>query len=410
MIDSFLLKHYDSKRPLLLALSGGPDSLALFYMLLELGYPFAVAHVDHGWRPESGAEAAYLAKLAKDFKIPFHLKTLNPQLMRGNLEAACREERLQFFKSLCSEFNYQAVLTGHHADDRAETVLKRLFEGSRLTHLSGLQEVGTYEGMTLWRPLLHMRKNEILEWLKEPAFHDSTNTDNRFLRARMRQSIIPWLDKEFGKQITPSLLHLGQESAALNDYLLSRLSKHLEAIVNGKWGLMIDFTALPPLHPFELRSFIPLFAEKGGLPLSREAIETIASLLENHAANKRVMSLEIDRGRLFLPQKKPVGLPSLLLTEGTQSYGPWSVTVSLESSPEVQGWQAAWQGHCTVNLPEGSYSLAPIPLKRNDAKIPAFLRSQVPGIWEGKDLIHDFLINKKPSSKVNKLKVSLTLI
>ena len=138
----FLRAHYSQGRELLLALSGGPDSQALFHLLVEFRYPFRVAHVDHAWRPESAKEAKALEELCRQHKIPFHLKTLNPDEMQGNLEDACRQERLSYFQELSTQWNCQAVVLGHHADDQAETVLKRLFEGASLEKLAGIRSVG----------------------------------------------------------------------------------------------------------------------------------------------------------------------------------------------------------------------------------------------------------------------------
>ena len=93
-----------------MALSGGPDSLCLFYCLLEYrkryGTPIHIAHVDHGWREESRQEVEILQRLAGNNQISFHLKTLNPTLMKGNLEAICREERYAFFAELCESIQF----------------------------------------------------------------------------------------------------------------------------------------------------------------------------------------------------------------------------------------------------------------------------------------------------------------
>lgn len=169
ILSKFLIQHRKTNKPLLLALSGGPDSLALFHLLLEVSkehsIPFAIAHVDHGWRPESGTEAEILKELAQKHDLGFHLKKLDPKSLEGNLEDACRSERLQFFKELCQAHEYEAVLMGHHADDAAETVLKRLFEGSSLKAVAGLQEVSCYDDLQIWRPLL--KKTKIDPYFKD---------------------------------------------------------------------------------------------------------------------------------------------------------------------------------------------------------------------------------------------------
>ena len=133
--------------------------------------------------------------LANELKLPFHLKTLNPQTLVGNLEAACRNERLKFFKELSKQHGYQAVILAHHADDQAETVLKRVFEGADLTCMGGLKEKSEINGLSVWRPLLNVSKNDVLIWLQQHghvAITDKTNLDPKYLRGRCRIQIIPY--------------------------------------------------------------------------------------------------------------------------------------------------------------------------------------------------------------------------
>src|SRR5258708_5164832 len=130
MIRSFFITHNLTEKPLLLALSGGPDSMALFYQLLDLNHPFQVAHVDHGWRAESSQEGAILEELCREKKIALHLRKL--KLEGANLEDLSRKARLLFFQEVCSKEKLEGVLLAHHADDQAETVLKRVLEGASL--------------------------------------------------------------------------------------------------------------------------------------------------------------------------------------------------------------------------------------------------------------------------------------
>src|SRR6476620_6970567 len=144
IVLSFLKRYGDLNRPMLLALSGGPDSLSLLHLLLncqkKLQFTFGIAHIDHRWRSESKEEAESLRQLAETHQISFHLKVLDPSSFQGNLEENCRQKRLEFFRQLCHEYRYQAVLLGHHANDQAETVLKRLLEGSGWNGLAAMQE------------------------------------------------------------------------------------------------------------------------------------------------------------------------------------------------------------------------------------------------------------------------------
>lgn len=212
----------EKRGPLLLALSGGPDSMALFHLLKESQHPFEVAHIDHGWREESREEATYLQSVVD---VPFHLKKL--QKAPKNLEDVARKERLAFYKEVLEKRKLGGVLLAHHADDLAETVLKRIFEGARLTKLVGLEKESVVDGILLLRPLLDFRKKQILSYLKDTKyFVDPTNMD---LRSRMRRDILPLLTEHFGKEIVPSLCRLSAYSKELCQFQDSFFVKNVVA-------------------------------------------------------------------------------------------------------------------------------------------------------------------------------------
>ena len=233
----FLLAHWDRQSPLLLGYSGGPDSKALLYALLEAGcQALHVAHVDHGWREESAREAEGLREEIEALGLPFHTTRLAPPA-RGNLEAVAREERMGYFLRLFQETPYQALLLGHQADDLAETSLKRLFEGAHLPFLGGMEAVSHWEGVSLWRPLLGVRRREILHFLKrkglQPLF-DPTNEDPLFLRARMRKETLPFLSRSFGKEVGENLASLSERAYELKRYLDRKIASC--RVEKGEWG------------------------------------------------------------------------------------------------------------------------------------------------------------------------------
>jgi tRNA(Ile)-lysidine synthase len=421
-LADFLKKHYNPKKPVLLALSGGPDSLLLFHILLQLQQRLhlevGIAHVDHGWREESVREADLLAALAARHFLPFHLKTLNPKDLKGNLEAACREERLRFFSQLCEEHHYQAVLLGHHAGDFVETVLKRILEGASLPNLSGMSEITQLDGIAYWRPWLRFTKQEILNAIKHfrlMPFEDATNRDPRFLRARFRTKILPWLTQEFGKEIEPSIQRLGWEALELKNYLEVTLAKDIDKIQASPFGYVLDVSQMETQHPFALKFFIKKFCEKGDFSLSRDFLEKTLYLLQTLAANKEILmgahKLYIDRGRLFLVQREPV-VPKdpLIIKPGEFDYGSWKVRVELSDNfpnRKPTSWKEAWKGQGEVYLPEGSYQLKPLefpssypghsPISRwlTNAKVPAFLRGFLPVVTSDGEICAEFLTGRE---------------
>ncbi|MBU6446343.1 MAG: tRNA lysidine(34) synthetase TilS, partial [Verrucomicrobia bacterium] len=213
----FLSVHWDRAKPLLLGYSGGPDSKALLYALLEEGIQPHIAHVDHGWREESRAEALAIEKEASQLGCPFFTCRLTP---KERSEDEARKERFAFFARLAPA--YAALLLAHQADDLAETVLKRVLEGAHLSRLGGMREVDAQFGMTIWRPFLSLTRPEILDYLQSKElcpFEDASNQDPAYLRARMRTSLFPYLNAQFGKETRRNLCLLSTRAHELKDYL-----------------------------------------------------------------------------------------------------------------------------------------------------------------------------------------------
>lgn len=212
----------DPVAPYLLGLSAGPDSMALFHLLLEEKIPFHVVHIDHSWRESSSKEAEFVAHYCKEKNIPFHLYVLSPPNEKNNLEDKGRKERLSCFSHCIKKENLSALMLAHHADDQAETVLKRVLESSFISNLSALRASSQFGDLTILRPLLPYTKKQLLAYLHEnkvPYFEDPTNYDTRFLRAKMRQELLPQLSKDFGKNVTTSLCRLGKQAQELADFI-----------------------------------------------------------------------------------------------------------------------------------------------------------------------------------------------
>lgn len=415
----FFRENLKKETPILLGMSGGADSTALYLLLKEWGgLDFGVAHVDHRWREESAQEAEILKKTIEAEGVPFYLKTLDKANCHGNLEDACRKERARFFAQLCKNYGYQGVLLGHHADDQAETVLKRVFEGASICRFSGIEPVRDIEGVCFYRPLLQIPKKLILQYLsdsKSDFFDDPSNRDVRFLRAKMRQEIIPSLSECFGKNIAPALCSIGDEAREVTAYLDKKVEPFLRAGISGPFGLCLDLSVTRPDESLELKHLIKAVCRKMGLALSKDQCSVICSLIKEGKADKRVeindATVNVDRRRLFIIPRKINPLPSTLsLKEGTIMYGSWKVSLSpLEAdkkSETLTGWSKVWEGKVSVVLPQGLYSIgAASPgmlLSRgssigkfwSDHKIPAFMRKYVPVIFKKDEIVHEFLSGK----------------
>lgn len=207
--------------PLGLAVSGGPDSLALLLLSAAvMPGKIAVMSVDHGLRKEAAGEVALVGDLCAWLGVPFAWTKV--KLGSGNIQAQARAERYRAFVQWADEASLGAVATAHHADDQAETLLMRLLRGSGLSGLAGVRAASHLpaSNVPLVRPLLTFRKAELEEVVHAcgvvPA-RDPSNDDPSFDRVRMRQQLLQndWLDPV---QLAQSASHLAEAWQAIEHY------------------------------------------------------------------------------------------------------------------------------------------------------------------------------------------------
>ncbi len=222
---------------LALAISGGPDSLALL-LLAHAALPgrIAAATVDHGLRPESAAESALVGQICSELEVPHTalLVTVEP----GNIQAQARTARYAALGAWMEREGLEALATAHHADDQAETLLARLNRGSGTAGLAGVRARGAVPGtrLALVRPLLGWRRNELAAVVAAAglvAVQDPSNADDRFDRVRLRKALAgaDWLD---APALALSAAHLADADAAL-EWAAQR--EWSECVVKGPMGL-----------------------------------------------------------------------------------------------------------------------------------------------------------------------------
>ena len=214
-----------------LAVSGGPDSLALL-LLAEAAVPgqFEVATVDHGLRPASAEECALVARICAERGIPCSVLKVSVEV--GNVQAEARASRYEALLGWANERDILAVATAHHIDDQAETLLMRLNRGSGV---SGLAGVRAWQPMGNWipepiRPLLQFRKSELANLINRAglkAVEDPSNADERFDRARIRQAMAEngWLNPV---AIARSAQHLADADEAIEWIVRSEWTHHTD--------------------------------------------------------------------------------------------------------------------------------------------------------------------------------------
>lgn len=205
----------------LLAVSGGPDSVALLRATtaLKLGGEgrLVAAHLNHKLRAEeSGADEAFVVDLCRRLEVPCEVGRAPVERLAADLgdglEAAARQARYEFLQRTADRLGARYVATAHTADDQAETILHRIIRGTGISGLAGMRRARPLGAATLIRPLLGFRRAQLLDYLADigqPCRVDSSNDDTRFTRNRIRLEVLPELADRFNPGVVEALLRLG---------------------------------------------------------------------------------------------------------------------------------------------------------------------------------------------------------
>ena len=228
-IHRFILQHemIEKGETVLVAVSGGADSLALLYGLHalrpQLNCQFHVAHLNHCLRSDADADANFVQQHASLLELPCTVRrTEVPRLAKQwklSVETAGRSARYQFYEDLCTEVGAAKVALGHHQDDTAETILMNLIRGCGTTGLKGIAPV---RDIKIIRPLVEFTREQIEAFLTSIGViprHDSTNTDKRYLRNRIRHELIPLLESNYNPNIRIGLNRTADVLEAESEYL-----------------------------------------------------------------------------------------------------------------------------------------------------------------------------------------------
>jgi len=241
----------------LVAVSGGADSMCLLHCLARLGCNVAVAHLDHGIRPESEADADFVREAAAGLGLERVVERRDVPAYRRqrklSLEAAAREVRHAFLRETAAKLGASAIFLGHTADDQVETFLLRLIRGAGVAGLRGMQP----QEELLCRPMLAAWRSDVEAWLHQHDLEwreDASNRDPRFLRNRVRHELLPLL-ASLNPGVKKVLLHeaelLGERQDEVEAEVLRRLglnARQIGAALDGK-AVVLKGPPRPLLSP-----------------------------------------------------------------------------------------------------------------------------------------------------------------
>lgn len=217
----------------IVAVSGGPDSMALLHMLKamagEMEFELVAAHINHGLRAEAAEEQRFVAEQCRCWNVSCYTEEINVRELarqsKTSLEDAGRIARYRFLNALQVELGAQRIATAHHRDDVAETVLLHLLRGTGLQGLRGILPRNGY----IIRPLLSLGKEQLLSYLNEHDIKyclDMSNTNPAFLRNRIRHQLIPELQQNYNPRIVDSLNQMAELLRADHEMLEQEMERY----------------------------------------------------------------------------------------------------------------------------------------------------------------------------------------
>lgn len=367
------------------AVSGGADSMALLWVMYllrdKLKITLSAAHFNHGLRgEESDRDEAFVRQFCADYQIPFVCGRENVVSGNKGLEAAARDARYAFLRSLPGK-----IATAHTADDNAETLLLHLVRGTGLRGLGGITPVNG----NVIRPMLTVTREEILDLLTQysiPHMEDSTNAGDDFLRNRLRHHVMPLLRQEnpnLSGNLTAMALRLRRDEEALVNIARENKTnsvdalRHMEPAVRSRIlsGLLSEAGVKEPESEHIAAMEKLVFSEK---PSAR------ASFPGNITVNRNYDELEVSRGAEAIEAAEltcpgELHFPGLRITcrpndSAVQHADDFSVL------PQGKIWVRPRIAGDTIRLSGGTKNIKKLYI---DAKIPASRRMQIPVIADG---------------------------
>lgn len=233
---------------IVVGVSGGPDSIALLHLLVELNrshdwnLDLHIAHLNHQVRGEDSLQdAVFVQATADQLSIPCTIETRDiPTLSKTHskgLEETGRQERYAFFGRVCLRTNSKLIAVGHHADDNAETILHRIFRGTGLRGLGGIpptRPLTPGSDVRIVRPLLKFTRQSILNYLSDAGVdyrEDHTNDFNEPMRNRIRNNIIPLIEADVNTQVREALTRLGEQAQWLQEFLGETVQRTFNTLI-----------------------------------------------------------------------------------------------------------------------------------------------------------------------------------
>lgn len=234
-------KLIESGDSIVIGVSGGPDSICLLHILNELKNKLnikkiVVAHINHMIREDAISDEKYVKEFCEKYNIEIHIKRINIQQIANTekigLEVAGRNARYEFYEQVLQKTNCNKIATAHNANDVVETLIMNVLRGSGI---SGLKAIQPKRDNKYIRPLINSERNDIENYCEKNKLnprYDYTNKENTYTRNKIRNIVIPYIQKEFNPNIIKTLNRLSETATLETEYIEKQAIKAYSEIVN----------------------------------------------------------------------------------------------------------------------------------------------------------------------------------
>lgn len=301
---------------IVIGVSGGPDSMTLLNILNnlkeKLNIKLYVAHINHSIREEADAETEYVKEFCKKIDVEFFAKKVKVEEIAKELkigtEEAGRNIRYEFFEEVAHKVGANKIATAHNLNDNAETVLMNIIRGTSVSGLKGIDKVR--DGKYI-RPIIECSRAEIEDYCKEKNLnprYDKSNNENIYTRNKIRNLLIPFLQKEFNPNIVEGINRLSQIAIEEEQFINKVVEKEYE-----KLQIAVDNTIILNLKEFNKLDYViksklilytisKVYGKTSGI--EKKHIDDIIKLCDNNIGNKYLtpqkgIKIYVKKGKIF---------------------------------------------------------------------------------------------------------------
>jgi tRNA(Ile)-lysidine synthase len=390
---------------IIIATSGGPDSVFLLIVMNELsktaGFNIHVVHVDHMLRGEDSlGDSLFVSKLSAKLKIPCTIKRIDiPNIMKtekGSSQEVCRKYRLEFLFDEVKRINAVGLAFGHNKNDQAETLLINLLRGSGMNGLSGMKTHEAKNGVGIYRPILHIEKEDIEKFLNDEKIDyrlDKSNLEDDYVRNHIRHNLVPVIEKEYNPNIIQALYNTARIIDKDNDFINAYVKKVFDAFFSD------EKTALRAKAESIISEDIAI-----QLRLVRLAYEKLIGNVEMLTFNHSIEMIDVVKSAHGFSINLPKNIVAekiyddfYLYKKGHFDSDPLTeVTVQLGKQVEFSQTIMTFYETKDVNIDKSEYAF-----DKEELSLPLHIRTRIKGDrftpfnFSGTKKIKDFMIDEK---------------